>query len=105
MGESTNASNNGEGANVKSDVPTSGSNDRHNNNNDKKRGASKKPASTKTPKFTGRQEGLEDYVYEKRGSKQQHAEAYTKMTLEIATYVGKHSFTIATGVGTFTHRF
>ena len=91
MGESTSASNDGKGATVlKSDVATSGSNDKHNNNNDKKRGASKKPASTKTPKFTRRQEGLEDYVYEKRGSKQQQAEAYAKTTLEIATYVGKH---------------
>ena len=64
-------------------VPTPGLNGRQNNPN-------RKVAAFKAPtKFRGRIEALQDFVYDKSGSKQRQAEQYNKTTTDITNYLAR----------------
>ena len=69
-------------------TPDEGTETPQGQNKMRKRGLFKK-TTNKPNKFKGRCEGLENHMYDRTGTKQQQAEAFTKTTEEIANYVGR----------------
>ena len=69
-------------------TPDEGTETPQGQNKMRKRGLFKK-TTNKPNKFKGRCEGLENHMYDRTGTKQQQAEAFTKTTEEIANYIGR----------------